>query len=116
MNSQSATFFRFAFTIAAGLVFASSGWAVNLVYFRNTSPRGLYDFDTDTQQSTLRVSVPSASLPSLAVRPSDGTVFGIDGDKKLVRLDVNTGLTTVIGNLYSNSTDLAIQPGTGALW
>jgi hypothetical protein len=124
MNSQSATFFRFAFTIAACLVFASSGWAVNLVYFSAPGSssglrRGLYDFDTDTQQSRLRIELPGAtSLTKLAVRPSDGIVFGIDPYQTpavLVRLDVNTGLTTIIGPL-SNSVWLAIEPGTGALW
>jgi hypothetical protein len=120
MNVQWKQLLQFALTVIIGLAFDSPGRAVNLVYFRNTSPRGLYDFDTDTQQSTLRVGVPSgSSLTSLAVRPSDGTVFGINGGPhpdRLVRLDINTGGVIEVGILYSNSNKLAIQPGTGTLW
>jgi hypothetical protein len=106
--------------VAMGLTLIHSADAVNLVYlFEGGNARGLYDYDTDTQKSTFRTSVPFSAgrLLSLDVRPSDAVVFGLDlgaSPARLKRLDRNTGEATFIGNCRCSH--LSFQPGTSDLF
>ena len=116
--------FKFVITaltaVAMGFTVVHSADAVNLVYlFEGGTARGLYDYDTDTQKSTFRTSVPFSAgrLFSLDVRPSDAVVFGLDlgaSPGRLMRVDRNTGEATSIGNCRCSN--LSFQPGTSDLF
>jgi hypothetical protein len=112
---------RILIAAAIALTVTCPGLAVNLVYFYGgASARGLHDYDTDTQKSTFRTSV-SASVVrvnSLDIRPSDGTLFGLDSSQtptRLIELDPNTGQPTYIG-VPPNCSGLSFQPGTSTLF
>ena len=86
---------------ALALVFWGSQANAELVYFEEDggsgNPRGLYNFDLQTNESTLRATVGgSERFFSMAMRPSDGTVFAIDADSRLHTIDTDTGATSLV--------------------
>jgi outer membrane protein assembly factor BamB len=93
-----------------------------LTYFlrdpAGANPRGLYNFDTATGTSTLRAPVTSTNpLFSFDIRPSDGTVFGVDLNSNLFRINPDTGQVTVIGNTGVGAgtlTAIAFRPSDSA--
>jgi DNA-binding beta-propeller fold protein YncE len=86
---------------AATTIFSSSViHAAQLIYFTE-SPRGLYNFDTDTGLSTLRCSMTGTErFFAMDRRPSDGTVFAIDLlGSGLWTINTDSGATNRIGTL-----------------
>ena len=109
----------------AGLVVllaAGSGFAAQLVYFDENgwenSPRGLYNFDTQTGISTLRTTVPGTTrFFAMDVRQSDQKVFAIDLGGGLWTLNINSGQSTLIGQTGIRSpVSLAVNSTTGAMY
>ena len=112
------------------LAVCSGAEASSLVYFEEDGGtgsgqvRGLYDFDTTTGTSTLRAAMTGTDrFFAWTVRPSDGKVFAVASnnpgdDNKLYTVDINTGITTLVGALTINFpyiTGLAFDP-SGALY
>src|SRR5262249_30083678 len=69
----------------------------------------------------LRAPVTSTNrLFAFDVRPSDGTVFGVDLDGNLFRINPDTGQVTVIGNMGLGNLDqgeaIAFRPSDSALF
>lgn len=105
---------RFALAVIALALTAGGRAEASLLTYVSeslTAP-GLYDFDTTTGASTLRVAFPSRSprIFALDTRPSDGAVFGgtVSGD--LISLNVNTGAITTLSHIGSQIDGLAFGP------
>ncbi len=85
-------------------------------------PSGLYNFDTDTGVVTFRAAISKYyRFFGMDVRPSDGTVFGVnthwDSSGSLWTIDIDTGGTTLIGPTGVNgSVGLAFDPFSGNLY
>ena len=101
----------------------SPALADNLIYFEEdggAGPRGLYNFDSATGISTLRIAVGgSQRFFGLEAHPGTGTVYGTDplGTSTLWTLDINSGAATLIGNINGDTiADIAFDPTTGVLY
>ena len=95
---------RFSAAALAAILFVTPGDVVaeTLVFFDENggpgSPRGLYDFDTVTQDITLRSAVPgSERFFAMDRRLSDDTFFAVDWTGDLWTIDIDTGTPTNIG-------------------
>ncbi len=97
--------------------------AADLVYVEEDGggggPRGLYDFDSKTGISSLRAGLDAGPrFFSLAMRPSDGTVFGADPiPDTIYTVDIDTGdfaLTAATG--LDNIADITFHPVTGEMY
>ena len=94
--------------------------AEQLIYFTE-SPRGLYNFDTETGQSTLRCSMTGEErFFAMDRRPSDGMVFAVDlWGSGLWNIDTENGETTLIGTLnptVDRPEGITFHPETGELF
>ncbi|RJP34289.1 MAG: hypothetical protein C4547_11250 [Phycisphaerales bacterium] len=105
------------------LVAADGSRAVELICFDenggNGNPRGLYNFDTDTGNITLRTTVGgNERFFSLAQRPSDGTVFAVQVNaSNLFTIDVDTGaFQFVAATGLDTVADISFDPRTDKLY
>jgi len=98
--------------------------AALLVFFDEgrDSPRGLFNFDTETGITTLRADVPGETrFIAMDTRPSDMTVFTCDFEGLLWTIDINTGVATPIGptglsGASNGPVGLAFDPVSGDLF
>jgi streptogramin lyase len=111
--------------LVLALILAAPAAADDLIYFEENGgaagPRGLYNFDSATGLSTLRVAVPGTQrFFGLEVQPSSGRVFATSVPEtpcRLWNLDVDTGAATFIGNINNVTiADIAFDPTTGRLY
>jgi hypothetical protein len=86
--------------------------------FDNSQQEGLYNFDTTTGISSLRVPLPSTTprIFGLGTRPSDGAVFGLTVSGQVISLNPNTGAIATIGNTGLQGQSLAFRPSDGTLF
>jgi hypothetical protein len=108
--------------VAAVAVALSAGavHGAQLIYFTE-SPRGLYNFDTDTGLSTLRCSMAgSERFFAMDRRPSDGAVFAVDLlGPGLWTINTESGATNRVGTLTPtvyHPEGIAFNPQTGELF
>ena len=115
---------RISLSLALVLVTLSApAYAVVLVYFDENggsgSPRGLYDFDSDTRVSTLRTTLGGTQrFTAMDVRRSDRELFAVSLDGGLWNIDPDSGDTTLIGDTGLGSlgpTGIAFDPFTDRL-
>ncbi len=93
-----------------GLIYASTG--------QGPTPGNLLTVDTTSGAGTLLGSSSLGGIPGLAIRPSDGMVFGVsansqaNGGGRLYILDAVTAETTLVGNTGLSFLDaIAFGPG-----
>lgn len=100
------------------------GEQIDLVYFEENggggNPRGLYNFDASTGNSTLRTTVSGAKRYfSLEERPSDGMIFAAEvvSGNALWTIDIDTGgLTFECTHNLNTIADISFDPATGELY
>lgn len=103
-------------------IFSATGAsrAAQLIYFTE-SPRGLYNFDTETGVSSLRCSMTGTErFFAMDRRPSDGTVFAVDLlGAGLWTINTECGATSRIGTLspaVDRPKGITFNPVTGDLF
>jgi hypothetical protein len=93
-----------------------------LVYFDEDGgpgwQRGLYNFDTQTGLSTFRAAVPGVQrFFAMDTRLSDMTIFAVDLDGGLWRVNIDTGTPTFIGPTgIAEVAGIAIHPTTNQVF
>ena len=100
------------------------GEQIDLVYFEENggggNPRGLYNFDASTGNSTLRTTVSGAKRYfSFDERPSDGMIFAAEvvTGNALWTIDIDTGgLTFECSHYLDTVADVSFDPATDELY
>jgi hypothetical protein len=100
--------------VGLALHVAATAVAAPLVFF-DGSPRGLYNFDTETGAVSFRAPVGgSESFRAIDRNPADGGFYAVDLGGGLWTIDLDTGATSLVGNTgLSSLVGLAIHPTSG---